>query len=126
MAHLLAAVVGLLLSVTLIGSIALRISHAAGTDGKWSGSATSDIGDTRSCTPTLTYEVVVASGKLTGTLSFDGRVQPIEATVNEDGSFQTTYANRRGQTVNVTGKVGQTFSVNNPASCGYGNLPLKK
>jgi hypothetical protein len=43
------------------------------------------------------------------------RAQSIEGKVKEDGSFESTYSNPSNETVYVTGKVGETFSVNNPA-----------
>jgi hypothetical protein len=78
----------------------------------------------------MNWEWVLTGGKLTGKLEFinnsgQGRVQPVEGSVKDDGSFETSYLNPRGNKIDVSGKIGETFTVNNPRDCGYGNIPLK-
>ena len=119
----------------LAGTIALVLAGisaapsallAAPPEGIWSGTANSNIGDTSRCRPTLKWELTSAAGKLTIRLEFVGeRVQPVEGTVGEDGSFETGYPNTRGDPVNVKGKIGESFSISNPKNCGYGELSLK-
>lgn len=94
--------------------------------GKWSGNAAPNVGDPARCTPNMAFELVVENGKLTGKLDFGNRVQAIEAAVAADGKFETSFVNPQGHTVNVTGKLGDTFAVINPIRCGYGNIPLKQ
>lgn len=115
------------IALLLAGSaVAPQALFAAPPEGKWSGTATSNIGDTSRCRPTLKWELTSAGGKLTARLDFvDERVQPVEGTVNEDGSFETRYANTRGDPVDVKGKIGESFSISNPKNCGYGGLSLK-
>ena len=99
---------------------------AQAPSGKWTGNAAPNMGDPARCTPNMAFELVVADGKLTGKLDFGNRIQAIEAAVAADGKFETSFVNPSGHTVNVTGKLGDTFTVVNPIRCGYGNIPLKK
>jgi hypothetical protein len=106
------------------------VSLAAPADGKWSGKAAPNIGTLSKCTPVMNWEWTLTNGKLAGKLEFvndrgQSRVQPVEATVKDDGAFESGYLNPRGDQVNVTGKIGDTFTVHNPKDCGYGNIPLK-
>jgi len=99
---------------------------AQAPSGKWTGNAPANLGDPSRCTPNMAYELVVENGKLTGKLDFGNRVQAIEATVSADGKFETSFVNPFGHTVNISGKLDDTFTVVNPIRCGYGNIPLKR
>lgn len=99
---------------------------AQGLSGKWQGTAEPNIGRTSSCDPTLKWTISVANGKLTGGLTFPRGTVPIKADVAPDGTFATSYKNSQGINIDVKGKVGDTFSVNNAFSCGYGGMSLKK
>ena len=74
----------------------------------------------------MAYELVVENGNLKGKLDFGTRVQEIEATVSADGKFETTFVNPVGHTLTVSGRLDDTFTVNNPIRCGWGNIPLKR
>ena len=112
------------LGVLLLGCSALAMAQAP--SGKWTGSAPANLGDPARCSPTMKYELVVEGGKLTGKLDFGNRVQDIEASVAADGKFETSFVNPFGHTVQISGKLDETFSVNNPIRCGYGSIPLKR
>jgi hypothetical protein len=99
---------------------------AQAPSGTWTGNAPANLGDPARCSPNMAFELVVENGKLTGKLDFGNRVQAIEAAVAADGKFETSFVNPFGHTVNITGKLGDTFTVVNPIRCGYGNIPLKK
>jgi hypothetical protein len=101
------------------------LALAQAPNGKWTGNAAPNMGDPSRCTPNMAFELVVANSKLTGKLDFGNRVQEIEAAVKADGSFETSFVNPNGHTVNITGKLGDTFTVVNPIRCGYGKIPLK-
>ena len=101
------------------------LAMAQAPSGKWTGNAAPNMGDPSRCTPNMAYELVVANGKLAGKLDFGTRVQAIEAAVAADGKFETSFVNPNGHTVNVTGRLGDAFTVVNPIRCGYGNIPLK-
>jgi hypothetical protein len=109
-------------SLFLIPVLAL----AQAPSGKWTGNAAPNMGDPSRCTPNMAFELVAANGKLKGKLDFGTRVQEIEAAVKDDGSFDTTFINPNGHPVQVSGKLGDTFSVVNPIRCGYGKIALKK
>jgi hypothetical protein len=114
---------------SLLGAVLLACSAAAmaqAPSGKWTGSGPANLGNPARCTPTMTAELVVENGKLKGKLDFGNRVQEIEADVSPDGKFETTFVNPFGHTLSVTGKLGDTLTVNNPIRCGYGDVPLKK
>ena len=102
------------------------VALAQAPSGKWTGNAAPNMGDPARCTPNMAFELVVEKGKLKGKLDFGNRVQEVEAAVADDGKFETSFVNPNGHTVNVTGKLGDTFTVVNPIRCGYGNIPLKK
>ena len=107
--------------------LALPAAAAAqAPSGKWTGSGNANLGNPARCSPTLSAEFVVDNGKLKGKLDFGNRVQEIEASVSADGKFETSFVNPFGHTVNVTGKLGDTLTVDNPIRCGYGNIPLKQ
>jgi hypothetical protein len=113
----------------ILGAILFFFSAFAAAQapsGKWTGNAAPNMGDPSRCTPNMAFELVVENGKLTGKLDFGNRVQAIEATVAADGKFETTFVNPFGHTLQVTGKLDDTFTVNNPIRCGYGNIPLKR
>ena len=99
---------------------------AQGLSGKWQGMTAPNIGRIGQCDPTLKWSISVANGQLTGNFAFTSSTRSISATVAPDGTFATTYKNGRGEPVEVKGKLGDTFSVNNPAACGYGGMSLKK
>jgi hypothetical protein len=99
---------------------------AQAPSGKWAGSASANLGDPARCSPTMKYELVVEAGKLTGKLDFGNRIQDIEASVSADGKFETSFVNPFGHTVQISGKLDDTFSVNNPIRCGYGSISLKR
>jgi len=101
------------------------VAMAQAPSGKWSGSANANLGDPARCSPTMKFELVVEGGKLAGKLDFGNRIQDIEASVSADGKFETSFVNPFGHTVQIAGKLGESFSVNNPIRCGYGNIPLK-
>jgi len=112
----------------LFGAVLLVCSTfalAAPPSGKWTGDAAPNVGRVKKCNPKMGYELVVENGKLTGKLDFGTRVQAIEATVAEDGKFETSFTNPFGDPVNITGKIGDSFSVINPKHCGWGEMPLK-
>jgi hypothetical protein len=102
------------------------LAMAQAPSGKWTGSGPANMGDPSRCSPTMSAELVVENGKLKGKLDFGNRVQEVEATVSADGKFETSYVNPFGHTLSVTGKLGETMTVDNPIRCGYGNVPLKK
>jgi hypothetical protein len=106
-------------------SLFSALAMAQAPAGKWAGNAAPNMGDPARCTPNMAFELVVENGKLTGKLDFGTRIQAIEAAVAADGKFETSFINPSGHTVNVTGKLGDTFTVVNPIRCGYGNIPLK-
>jgi len=108
-------------TLTLFSALAMAQAPA----GKWTGNAAPNMGDPSRCTPNMAFELVVANGKLKGTLDFGTRVQEIEAVVAADGKFDTSFINPAGHTVNVTGKLGDTLTVVNPIRCGYGSIPLR-
>jgi len=112
------------LSALLIVFPAMAMAQAP--SGKYTGSGPANMGDPSRCTPTMTYEFVVADGKLKGKLDFGNRVQDIEATVTPDGQFETSFINPNGHPVNVSGKFGEMLTVVNPIRCGYGKIPLKR
>lgn len=99
---------------------------AQAPSGTWTGKAAPNMGQPDRCAPNMAYELVVANGKLKGKLDFGTRVQEIEAAVSTDGKFETSFINPNGHPVNVTGKLGNSFTVVNPIRCGYGNIPLKR
>jgi len=99
---------------------------AQAPSGKWTGSAPANLGDPARCSPNMNYELVAENGKLTGKLDFGNRVQEVSAAVAADGKFETSFVNPFGHTVSVAGNLNDSFSVNNPIRCGYGNIPLKK
>jgi hypothetical protein len=107
-------------------SLFTAFALAQAPSGKWTGNAAPNMGDPARCSPNMAYELVVENGKLTGKLDFGNRVQAIEATVSDDGKFETSFVNPFGHTLSVTGKLDDTFTVNNPIRCGYGNIPLKR
>jgi hypothetical protein len=113
-----------ILAATLSLFSALAIAQAP--SGKWTGNAAPNMGDPSRCTPNMAFELVAEKGKLTGKLDFGNRIQAIEAAVAADGKFETSFVNPSGHVVNITGKLGDTFTVVNPIRCGYGNIPLKK
>ena len=94
----------------------------AGVRSKWDA----NVGQASRCQPSMGFELIVENGKLAGKLDFGERIQPIEATVSADGKFETTFVNPQGHTVQVSGKLNETFSVVNPIRCGYGDIPLKR
>jgi hypothetical protein len=102
------------------------LAMAQAPSGKWTGNAVPNVGTTSKCNPNMGYELVVDKGKLKGKLDFGTRVQEIEATVLDDGKFETSFINPFGHPVNITGKLGDSFSVINPKHCGWGNIPLKR
>lgn len=102
------------------------VAMAQAPSGKWTGSGPANLGNPARCTPTMNVELVVENGKLKGKLDFGNRVQDIEADVSPEGKFETTFVNPFGHTLSVTGKLGDTITVNNPIRCGYGDVPLKK
>ena len=107
-------------------SLFSALAVAQAPSGKWTGKGDANMLDPSRCTPTMSFEFVVADGKLTGKLDFGNRVQDIEAAVSPDGKFETSFINPKGDPVNVTGKLGDTLTVVNPKRCGYGNIPLKQ
>jgi len=102
------------------------LAMAQAPSGKWTGDAAPNIGTTSRCNPKLAFELVVENGKLTGKLDFGTRVQEIEAAVSPDGKFETTFVNPFGHTLKVFGKLDETFTVDNPIRCGWGDIPLKR
>jgi hypothetical protein len=102
------------------------LAWAQAPSGKWSGSASPNLGQPSRCQPTMKYELVVEGGKLKGTLDFGTRVQEIQADVAPDGKFETTFVNPFGHTLTVSGKLDEKFTVNNPIRCGWGDIPLKR
>ena len=102
------------------------VAAAQAPSGKWTGSAKPNVGQTSRCPANMGFELVVKNGKLAGTLDFGERIQPFEASVSADGKFETTFVNPQGHTVQVTGKLDDTFSVVNPIRCGYDGVPLKR
>ena len=99
---------------------------AQAPSGKWTGNASANVGDPSRCSPNMAFELVVENGKLAGKLDFGNRVQEIEAAVSDDGKFETSFVNPFGHTVNIAGKLDESFSVVNPIRCGYGNISLKR
>jgi hypothetical protein len=112
-----------LLAAVLWSFSALTLAQAPG---KYTGSGPANMGDPSRCTPTMSVELLVEGGKLKGKLDFGSRVQDIEAAVAADGTFETSFINPNGHTVNITGKLGDTITVVNPIRCGYGKVPLKR
>jgi hypothetical protein len=102
------------------------LAMAQAPSGKWTGSAPANVGDPSRCSPNMAYELVVENNNLKGKLDFGNRVQEIEAAVSADGKFETSFVNPFGHTVQITGKLDDTFSVVNPIRCGYGSIPLKR
>lgn len=102
------------------------LAWAQAPSGKWTGTAQPNLGQPARCQPTMGYELVVENGKLKGKLDFGNRVQEIEADVSADGKFETSFVNPFGHTLSVAGKLDESFTVNNPIRCGYGNIPLKR
>ena len=102
------------------------LAWAQAPSGKWTGAAQPNLGQPARCQPTMGYELVVENGKLKGKLDFGNRVQEIEADVSADGKFETSFVNPFGHTLSVAGKLDESFTVNNPIRCGYGNIPLKR
>ena len=102
------------------------LAMAQAPSGKWTGNAAPNIGTTSRCNPNLGFELVVQDGKLTGKLDFGTRVQEIAADVSPDGKFETTFVNPFGTTLNVFGKLDESFTVVNPKWCGWGDIPLKR
>ncbi len=113
----------ILLSILLI---APALAWAQAPSGKWTGSAEPNLGQPSRCQPVMKYELVVENGKLKGKLDFGNRVQEIEADVAADGKFETSFVNPFGHTLSVAGKLDESFTVNNPIRCGWGNIPLKR
>lgn len=113
-----------ILSALLLALPALAMAQAP--SGKWTGNAAPNLGKPERCQANMGYELVVESGKLKGKLDFGNRVQEIEATVSADGKFETTFINPFGHTLTVSGKLDDSFTVDNPIRCGYGNIPLKR
>jgi hypothetical protein len=114
---------------TILGAILFVFSvfaAAQAPSGKWTGNAAPNLGDPSRCAPNMAFELVVENGRLTGKLDFGNRVQAIEAAVAADGKFETTFVNPFGHTLQVSGKLDDAFTVNNPIRCGYGNIPLKR
>jgi len=99
---------------------------AQAPSGKWTGDAAPNLGTPSRCQPKMGYELVVENGKLKGKLDFGTRVQEIEAAVSPDGKFETTFVNPFGHTLKVFGKLDETFTVDNPIRCGWGDIPLKR
>ncbi len=112
------------LAAVLLALPAFALAQAP--SGKWAGNAPANLGDPARCSPSMAYELVVENGKLTGKLDFGNRVQEIEAAVSADGKFETSFVNPFGHTVSISGKLDDSFSVNNPIRCGYGNISLKR
>jgi hypothetical protein len=113
----------------LIGAVLLvlpALAMAQAPSGKWTGNAAPNLGTPSRCGANMGFELVVENGKLTGKLDFGNRVQEIEAAVSADGKFETTFVNPFGHTLKVFGKLDETFTVDNPIRCGYGNIPLKR
>lgn len=113
----------------VLGAILFVVSAfamAQAPSGKWTGNAAPNLGTPSRCQPNMAFELVVENGKLTGKLDFGTRVQEIEAAVTPDGKFETTFVNPVGHTLKVFGKLDDTFTVDNPIRCGWGNIPLKK
>jgi len=109
---------------TLLAFSAVAMAQAP--SGKWTGKASPNVGQASRCPANMGFELVVENGKLAGKLDFGERIQPIEATVSADGKFETTFVNPQGHTVEVSGKLDDSFSVVNPIRCGYGGIPLKR
>jgi hypothetical protein len=113
----------ILLFILLVAS---ALAWAEAPSGKWTGSAAPNLGQTERCQPTMKYELVVENGKLKGKLDFGVSEFDIAADVAPDGKFETTFINRFGHTMIVSGKLDESFTVNNPIRCGWGNIPLKR
>ncbi len=113
----------ILLSILLVVP---ALAWAEAPSGKWTGSAEPNLGQPSRCQPVMKYELVVENGKLKGKLDFGNRVQEIEADVAADGKFETSFVNPFGHTLSVAGKLDESFTVNNPIRCGWGNIPLKR
>ena len=94
--------------------------------GKWTGDAAPNIGQVERCQAKMLYELNVENGKLKGKLDFGVQAYEISADVAPDGKFETTFTNRFGHTMIVSGKLDESFMVNNPIRCGWGNIPLKR
>ena len=107
-------------------SLFSAVAIAQAPSGKWTGNAAPNLGTPPRCAPNMAYELVVENGKLTGKLDFGNRIQEISADVAADGKFETTFVNPFGHTLSVTGKLDDSFTVNNPIRCGYGSIPLKR
>ena len=112
------------LSVMLFAIPALAMAQAP--SGKWTGDAAPNIGQTERCQAKMLYELNVENGKLKGKLDFAGNIFEIAADVAPDGKFETTFINRFGHTMIVSGKLDDKFTVNNPIRCGWGDIPLKR
>jgi hypothetical protein len=113
----------ILLFILLVAS---ALAWAEAPSGKWTGSAAPNLGQTERCQPTMKYELVVENGKLKGKLDFGVSEFDIAADVAPDGKFETTFINRFGHTMIVSGKLDESFTVNYPIRCGWGNIPLKR
>ncbi len=92
---------------------------------KFTGTADPNLGITSGCSPNMRYEVTVKDNKVVGKLQFSGAPLFFYGDVKPDGSFETSYQTRSGATINVWGKVGDSFSIKNPTGCGYGGMALK-
>ena len=46
--------------------------------------------------------------------------------MSPDGKFETTFVNPFGHTLKVFGKLDESFTVDNPIRCGWGDIPLKR
>lgn len=107
-------------------SVFSALAMAQAPSGKWTGNASPNLGTPSRCQPNMAFELVVENGKLSGKLDFGNRVQEIEATVSPDGTFETSFVNPFGHTLKVSGKLDDSFTVDNPIRCGYGSIPLKR
>ena len=93
---------------------------------KYTGTADPNLGMTSGCSPGMKYEVIVRNGKVSGSLLFAGSQNPrrFSADLGADGKFESTYQTSTA-TIQVWGKIGDSFSIRNPGGCGYGGMPLK-
>jgi hypothetical protein len=122
------ACLGLLLAVGG-GAMAAAQGQGKAVSGKWYGTGQANTGDIARCQAPMEVEVSAADGKISGvTISGGSGRRNFEAVQAPDGKFATTYANSRGQPVNVEGELSSSAmvkSVWNPATCGYRNINLK-